>query len=308
MANTFVITPGENKSIGLEVTLRSLESLKANNKDIYIFFAQKKSFEKHLKDLNIDLSYLEVDSLAVDLKPGFYVLFSEKAPVDWFKDAVDFCDSNPLSAALITGPLKKASFGNTESLGHTDFLRKRFKPKSLFMTFFGEHYNCLLLNDHIPLEEVNNNIDITKLENMSDVLKPFKLKDKVALLGVNPHAGEDGLIGSIEESVHKKFVENKNDRFKGPLPADGFFSVKDYQKFPFIVANYHDQGLIPFKLIHGFKGSQATLGLPFIRTSVDHGTADDLFLKSEANHESMLDALHLAHKLLKLKQEKAHDL
>lgn len=309
MAKTFLITPGELDSIGLEVTLKSLSRLNPiKTKSIYIFYTSQALLEKHLKVLDLKINLSEIEKPSSKLDPGCYYIINNNSPISWFEDAISFCNKNANTAALVTGPLKKASFKESKSLGHTDFLRKKFKTHTLFMTFFGEHYNCLLLNDHIPLKEASEYTTLEVLEKALTALDLFDLKTKIALLGVNPHAGEEGLLGNIEIDVHKKFVGKHINKVSGPLPADGFFSIDDYKKYPFIIANYHDQGLIPFKLIHGFKGSQATLGLPFIRTSVDHGTADGLFLKSKANSESMTEALNLAHKLLILKAEVNNDL
>lgn len=306
MIKTFVISPGELDGIGLEVTLKALKTIYQNHKTIseaYIFFADKKNLETHFKLLNLSLA-LDLKlctDLSTNLDPGFYFLETHKSPFECFEKATDFCYKNAEHAALVTGPLRKSAFEKHKALGHTDYFRKRFKNQ-FFMTFFGEHYSSLLLSDHIPIEQVSG-LDFKNLLNKAlEVLKPFKPSKKIGLLGLNPHAGEDGLIGSVDKNVHSLFVEKNKDLVSGPYSADGFFSLQDYQKFSFLIANYHDQALIPFKLIHGFNGAQASLGLPFVRTSVNHGTGDALYLQNKADSRSMVYAIKLAKQLLDLKQ------
>jgi len=299
MNQTLIITPGETDGVGLEITLKSLSQIQTKNhlaNKSFIFFASKKHLDEHLDAFQCKgLKILELDSLRIDLDSGVYWINSQESSFKWFQDSVEFCNKHPKQAALITGPLRKSSFVN--ALGHTDYLRKKFQGPC-FMTFFGETYNSLLLSDHSPLNEVSN-LDFNKLLNEAlEVLKKIPKTKKMALLGLNPHAGEDGLIGTIDEDIHKPFATRHKELIEGPLPADSFFSKETYQKYSFLICNYHDQALIPFKLIHGFNGAQASLGLPFVRTSVDHGTGDALYLKNQANPKSMFMAIELAVRLL----------
>jgi len=299
-----IISPGEIDSVGLEVTLKALWQIQ--NRDLYkdsvfIFFSNLSLLQEHLEKLGLeDLQIGQCKSLQEELTPGFYWVESQGSAFSWFENAVDFCIQKPEDTALVTGPLKKSSFEKSKSLGHTDYLRKKF-DSPVFMTFFGKAYNVLLLSDHIPIDQVSN-INFKLLLNQAfGVLNKIPKTKKVALLGVNPHAGEDGLLGSIEENAHKVFVSKNRDHVEGPLPADSFFSIDSYKKYSFLIANYHDQALIPFKLIHGFDGAQASLGLPIVRTSVNHGTGDDLYLKNKANANSMIQAVALAFQLLNAK-------
>ena len=299
MAKTFLITPGELESIGLEVTLKALQQLKTVEHS-YIFYSQKDYLKKHIDLVKIGSEIKEIKSPTTDLKPGVYFINSSRSPVDWFKEACGFCSAHPNLSALITGPLIKKSFNDPSILGHTEYLRSIFPDHELFMTFFGEHYNCLLLNDHIPLSKVCDDISLEKIHEAYRIIaNTFEVK-QIGLLGLNPHAGEEGLLGNEEINIHNVAC-NKNELLEGPLSPDGFFNLESYQKYDFLIANYHDQGLIPFKVINGFKASQASLGLPFVRTSVDHGTSFDIFMKNKANPESMIHALKLANRLLTLK-------
>ncbi len=300
MGKTFIITPGEHKSIGLEVSLKALYALSKDVQDSYILFGKKSVLEEHLHILDLELKFKFISKLQADLSSGLYFIDSSDEPVDWFKKASDFCSKNSMNTALITGPLVKKSFSNPKILGHTEYLRSQFSSDEIFMTFFGEHYNVLLLNDHLPLNNVSSDVTYKKISDALSILNAFFNPKKIALLGLNPHSGENGLIGTEEDSIHKKICK-VNENLDGPLSADGFFSLDSYKAYDFLIANYHDQGLIPFKLINGFNGSQASLGLRFIRTSVDHGTSFDLYLKNKANPSSMLHALKLSKRLLDLK-------
>lgn len=298
MTKTYLITPGELSGIGLEITLKALSSIEIN--DSYIFYTKEVLLHAHSQKISLNFDPLKISEVQTGLKPGVYFIDSQKEPVDWFKEACSLCAQYPRELALITGPLTKASFKDSKILGHTEYLRSLYKNSPLFMTFFGEAYNCLLLNDHIPLGEVSSSISQEKIKEALELIAPFSNSKKNALLGLNPHAGEGGLLGSEELNIHNS-VCSEQDSLEGPLSPDGFFSEDLYRKYNFIIANYHDQGLIPFKLINGFKASQATLGLPFVRTSVDHGTSEALYMKFTANPESMIHAIELAQNLLKIK-------
>lgn len=296
MNKTFLICPGEFSGVGLEVSLKALSSLD-NNTDSFIVFTTTDYLNLH-KDLS-NLELTQIKEPSIHLAPGFYYIDSKLEPVDWFKEACRFCAANSKRAALITGPLVKASFKDPKILGHTEYLRSLYPKQEIFMTFFGEHYNCLLMNDHIPLSLAIKDLSKAKLTKAVATIRQFNPKAQIGLLGLNPHAGEDGLIGSDETLLHRPVA--KSLQISGPLSPDGFFSLEDYKKYDFIIANYHDQGLIPFKVLNSFSASQASLGLPFVRTSVNHGTAYNLHLKGSANPASMIQAILLAKKLLKNK-------
>ena len=299
MNNKYLFTTGNTNGVGLEITLKSLFS--SNDNNTKIIFCNKDQLNEHSKylDLNYE-SFNIIKDYSVDLDPGVY-FYTEGTPFTWFKDSVEYCSKNPRNSALITGPLSKDNFNDNNIKGHTSYLESVFKDSDLFMTFLGSTYSCLLLTDHIPLLKLNKESISNRLEKalnlLSDVSTYLNLDKPIAVLGLNPHSGENGLIGNEEDEIHKKII-SKFENVKGPLPADGFFSKENYEKYSLLVANYHDQGLIPFKLIHGFNGCQTTLGLPFVRTSVNHGTATNLYLKNTADEKSLTEAYHAAIKLL----------
>lgn len=306
MPNRFLFTTGNQKGIGLEVSLKAL--LKENDDTIKIIFCNKIALEKHVDSLNLgSTNYNFIANIEEATTSGLY-FYTEKEPLDWFKESVDFCEANSDDTALITGPMSKDQFKDKKIKGHTSFFEHRFKDNDLFMTFIGSIYNCLLLTDHVPLLKIDINQISKRLPKAIKEIKKLNAltqsKKPIGLLGFNPHSGEKGLLGSEELEVHFKELERHKD-VDGPLPADGFFSKDDYMKFSFLIANYHDQGLIPFKLLNGFKACQTTLGLPFVRTSVNHGTAEELYLKDRADSSSLLFAYKTAKTLLEGRNKSA---
>jgi 4-hydroxythreonine-4-phosphate dehydrogenase len=167
------------------------------------------------------------------------------------------------------------------------------------MAFIGNHFNVLLATDHVALSKVEKSLirsDLKSALSASLALKDLlKSKKPIGLLGLNPHAGERGIIGHFELKYLKN-LSNKN--FNGPLVPDAAFLKKNWSKYCVYLCLYHDQGLIPFKMQHGQdSGVHITMGLPFVRTSVDHGTAIDIYNQDLANPQSMRDAILLNLKL-----------
>ncbi len=162
------------------------------------------------------------------------------------------------------------------------------------MGFVGKEFNVLLATDHISLSSVESQLlngEFKKALRSADLFrKMLKDKRKIGVLGLNPHAGEKGIIGNCESRLFKKLPP----QFEGPLVPDAAFLKKNWKRYSVFQCLYHDQGLIPFKMQHGQdSGVHVTIGLPFIRTSVDHGTAEDIFNKNIANCSSMLEAIEL---------------
>ncbi len=227
---------------------------------------------------------------------GVYALKSlEQATEDLAKGEID---------ALVTAPIhkkamEKANFGFT---GHTEYLSSKFGKLSL-MLMVNDDLRVGVATNHIPLQAVAANI--TK-EIISQKLKTFNQTLKVdfgierptiAVLGLNPHAGDNGLIGNEEEKIIRPVIieaKKKGVLAMGPFPADGFFGSRNYRKFDGILAMYHDQGLVPFKALSFGEGVNFTAGLNKVRTSPDHGTAYDIAGKNEADPSSFRKALFLA--------------
>jgi 4-hydroxythreonine-4-phosphate dehydrogenase len=187
--------------------------------------------------------------------------------------------------------------------GHTEFLMHYFDASENLMFMISENIRVGLVTNHTAIKDVANKITkekiVKKLQIMSKSLKEdFGIdQPRIAVLGLNPHAGDGGVIGNEEENIIlpavKEVKENGIMAF-GPYPADGLFASGNYKKFDGILAMYHDQGLIPFKYIAGEDGTNYTAGLPFIRTSPDHGTAEDIAGKGIADETSFRKAIYAA--------------
>ena len=204
---------------------------------------------------------------------------------------------------LVTAPIhkkniKSPSFNFT---GHTPYLKQLFGAKDVAMMMVGENMRIALLTEHVPVKEIAANISkdaiISKLTVINESLKKdFGItKPKIAVLGLNPHAGDDGLVGKEEMEIIKPAVkeakQNKDIFCFGPYSADAFFARGQYEKFDAVLALYHDQGLIPFKSLSIGEGVNFTAGLTAVRTSPDHGTAFDIAGKGIADDASFKAAL-----------------
>ncbi|MBI2521440.1 MAG: 4-hydroxythreonine-4-phosphate dehydrogenase PdxA [Bdellovibrio sp.] len=203
---------------------------------------------------------------------------------------------------LFTLPSSKDQFyfQNTHHRGYTDFFRDYFHISDISMTFKGPNFDLLLLTDHIPLSEVVNQINADIFHKIEISLlgsrKYFTSYDEVVILGLNPHAGEGGRIGT-EEMSFEAFLRPLRDKFstisfKGPFAADSvFLSGLKYKKKTLLVSPYHDQILPLFKALAMFHSAQITFGLPFLRMSVVHGTGEDIYGKNSADPSSLLYGL-----------------
>jgi 4-hydroxythreonine-4-phosphate dehydrogenase len=206
---------------------------------------------------------------------------------------------------LITSPINKKNIQQEgfDFPGHTEYLAKYSNVDQALMLMCSEDLRVGVVTGHIPLKKVSEKISkdqiIAKLKAMDKSLRmDFSLqKPRIAVLGLNPHAGDNGLLGSEEKEVIIPALNEARDAGVfafGPYPADGFFSGNGYKKFDAVLAMYHDQGLIPFKSIAGEYGVNFTAGLPIVRTSPAHGTAYDIAGKGVANEQSFRQALYTA--------------
>jgi 4-hydroxythreonine-4-phosphate dehydrogenase len=207
--------------------------------------------------------------------------------------------------ALVTLPINKATIQNPNFSfpGHTEYLTARFKDTESLMMMVHENLRVAVVTGHIPLKDVSSAIKVdtilSKLYLMEQSLKlDFNIeKPIIAVLGLNPHAGENGLLGKEEQETIRialDIAREKGMLVFGCYPADGFFTSKTYRKFDGVLAMYHDQGLIPFKVLSQGEGVNFTAGLKFVRTSPDHGTAYDIAGKKQADETSFRNALYLA--------------
>jgi len=212
--------------------------------------------------------------------------------------------------ALVTAPIHKS---NTQTpdfpfTGHTPFFKETFGAKDVLMLLYSHSLRVALATEHIPVSKVAGAITkellVSKLNMLRETLvKDFGIdKPKIAVLGLNPHAGDEGQIGNEEQTVIKPVIEQAQQQGQlvyGPYSADAFFARRSYESFDAILAMYHDQGLVPFKTIAQGEGVNFTAGLPVIRTSPDHGTAFDIAGKNIADPSSFREAVYQAIDLLR---------
>ncbi len=301
---TISITTGDRRSVGLEVTTKALGRLSVSLKNSCIFtWRACDSNDNYFNELKKKFSYKIVDSLskAFKAKKDGYLLVDIKSSAseyEWVELSVKEALKGNFEA-IVTGPLTK----NEKYKGHTDLLRK-LTNRELFMCFVGSKFSILLVTDHISLGEVSKAITLEKLQSAiqcsNELLKLVSASSSggsIGLLGLNPHAGEDGVLGREEED-YKKAIDwalRNEIPIIGPLAPDTAFKSDVLKRFQVFVANYHDQGLIPFKALHKPHSTvNITLGLPFVRTSCDHGLAIDIAGKNLANELSMYRAIEFA--------------
>ncbi len=310
------ISVGDINGIGIEIILKTFEDKRMLDFCTPVLFASNKviSIHKKILKLNNSIQVLQnVDKITnekinlvnvwkEDVKleigkltenGGKYAFFSLKAAVEALK-------SNKVDI-LITAPINKENIQSTDFsfAGHTEYLENELQGKSL-MILVAEKLRIGLITGHIPVSKVSETITPelikSKVEIMYNSLKQdFNInKPKIAVLGLNPHCGDNGVIGSEDDKIIKptiKEIQSTGKLVYGPYPADGFFGSKTYEQFDGVLAMYHDQGLAPFKALSFGNGVNFTAGLDKIRTSPDHGTGFDIAGKNKANHLSFQEAL-----------------
>jgi 4-hydroxythreonine-4-phosphate dehydrogenase len=216
--------------------------------------------------------------------------------------------------ALVTAPINKHNIqsDNFQFAGHTEYIQSKTGSADSLMFLVSEDIKVGVVTGHIPVKEVTEKISIgkiiSKLTLMNESLKKdfWIQKPKIAVLGLNPHAGDNGLIGKEElETIIPALAEaNAKGIFAfGPYAADGFFAAHTYTQFDAVLAMYHDQGLIPFKQIAFHNGVNFTAGLPVVRTSPDHGTGYDIAGKNLASESSFREALFTAINIVERRRE-----
>lgn len=241
------------------------------------------------------------------IRPGLIEKSAGKVSGDAIKAATLLCLEKKFSG-MITLPVSKESLnlGGYHYPGHTEMLTDLTGSENTVMILHSEKFSTALITGHVPVSEIKNHITIKNLSGKlitvnNSFVRNFKVNHpRIALLSLNPHAGDGGLIGNEEQRILCPVIENLNStgfNIRGPFAADAFFANKNYVKFDATVAMYHDQGLIPFKMISFGKGVNFTAGLNIIRTSPDHGTAFDIAGMGRANPESTKEAIELAGRL-----------
>lgn len=301
-----LVTQGHEKGIGLEVLLKSLlVAPLAWTQQIHLF-VNKSTLQAQSKSLGINIEFSPSGiSIGNHFIKCSWIKNSKKASqsLSSIQEALDGL-SNFENAVLFTLPTTKDALRENRKnhLGHTEFLRSKFKAPALGMFFSAEDLNALLITDHVPLAKVSAFITAgffrskmtTSLSALS-VLEP-KIR-RVLVSGINPHAGEGGLLGSQEKRLKSALekVQKTNAHFEvsGFYPGDTLYRERICTD-DLLVYMHHDQGLALFKALRGTLGTNVTLGLPFLRLSVDHGTAFSLYGKNSADYRGAFFCLRKA--------------
>jgi 4-hydroxythreonine-4-phosphate dehydrogenase len=305
---------GDPAGIGPEVTVKALSDPRISKLahfqvvgDFFVIDKIRKILRTNTEISLLDLANVPSTSFTFGIqKPAF-----GKASMEYIDKALALLKSREADA-LVTAPVNKSSIrsaGFEDFEGHTEYLAENTGSKEFAMMFVGKNLKIVLVTRHIALRDVARSItseSICRAIRLTHehLKKYFGIKSpRIAVAGLNPHASDSGLFGDEEEKViipaiRKASVEIKN--IYGPFPADAVFYETLKGKFDAVVAMYHDQALAPFKTLYFNDGVNLTLGLPFIRTSPDHGTAFDIAGKGIADPTSMKEAILLACSLSKI--------
>ena len=308
-----LLTTGDPNGIGPEIILKIFSNKKiASAYDLYVI-GSKIVFDQYSSQLK--LTRIQPDKIIdiakqkqIALSPGKADRAAGKLSGDAVKKAIELCMDGKFDA-MVTLPISKEAFNKAgfDYPGHTEMLNKMAGSDSTSMIMYSSNLILSLITVHIPLSYVNKKITgkaiIKKVISFNNSLvKDFKIKlPRIALLALNPHAGDGGKLGDTELRIISPAVDillEAGFKIEGPFPADGFFASKAYKKFNGTIAMYHDQGLIPFKMISKDKGVNFTAGIDIIRTSPNHGTGFDIAGKGIANPNSTIEAIKLAAKLI----------
>jgi 4-hydroxythreonine-4-phosphate dehydrogenase len=237
------------------------------------------------------------------IKTGRMQPAAGRAAMEYIQKAVELAQSKKIDG-IATAPINKEAINKAgfKFPGHTEFLAQKTKCSNYGMMFVSDTLWVMLATTHIPLREVSKHLDkkglVNKIKLACDLLLKLKgKKPRIAVAGLNPHAGETGLFGEEEEKVILPAVNEARKMgidVKGPISPDAIFYLANIGMFDVVVAMYHDQGLVPLKLLSFNKSVNVSVGLPIIRTSVDHGTGFDIAGKGWANAQSMIEAIKVA--------------
>ena len=315
------ISHGDINGIGYELILKTLSDPRILEMCTPIIYGSPKVAAYHRKALNMEgqgFNQIKSPKEATSIKAYVINCIDEDVKVEFGKStpaagessylALDVAASDlekGLIDVLITAPINKDNIqsGKFNFPGHTEFLAEKFKTQDYIMLMVCETMKIGVVTTHIPISQVSKSLSkeiiLKKIRLISRSLQQdFSIiRPRIAVFGLNPHAGDNGLLGSEEKEIIIPAIEQAKKEgiiALGPYPADGFWCSDDYTKFDAILAMYHDQGLIPFKLTSFSRGVNYTAGLPYVRTSPAHGTAYDIAGEGNASPESFRQALYLA--------------
>lgn len=325
------ISIGDFNGIGPEVILKAVGGNRLNKICTPVIYGSGKVINRYRQLLEIkDWQFFTIQKIeqinhkqvnvincmndqTLEVQAGAITAEAGKLALESLKRAVEDLKSGKIDA-LVTAPINKHNIQSDEFKfpGHTEFLANTFDTKEVLMFMVSDELKIGVVTGHLPLEQVKKNINkelITKkLEQIKTSLKrDFGIqKPRIAVLGLNPHAGENGLLGNEEKEIIQPAIEDfkkKGNIVFGPFPADGFFGTAAWKNYDAVLAMYHDQGLMPFKMIAFENGVNFTAGLPKVRTSPDHGTAYDIAGKNQADESSMINSIYTAIDIAKKREE-----
>lgn len=318
------ISIGDLNGIGGEIVLKTFEDERILDFCTPVIFASIKaiSFLKNHFKSSINFNSIHNTNQIISGKVNVFNAWKEPVNIDFGKEDLkigEYAIKSLASATnalkngevdvLVTAPINKHNI-QSESFnfpGHTDYLAQELEGESL-MFMVTDTLRVGLLTDHVPVKDVSTHITSELIEKKINTVynslkKDFRIrKPKIAVLGINPHTGDNGVIGSEDDAILKPTLQKIKEEGKlvyGPYAADSFFGSNNYKNFDAIIASYHDQGLIPFKTLSFGQGVNYTAGLNKVRTSPDHGTAYEIAGKGEADENSFKEALFTAIKIFK---------
>jgi 4-hydroxythreonine-4-phosphate dehydrogenase len=326
------ISIGDLNGIGLEVIIKTLADSRVLENIIPIIYGSGKVISFHKKSLELpEFSYVPIRKAeeATAKKVNLVNVWNDEISLEFGK-ASTISGSyafKSLEAAtldlkagkidvLVTAPIDKKTIQNPEFkfAGHTEYLADQAGVSNYLMLLVSNELKIGTITGHIPVSEISQNISKEKIQKKIDVLNNSLIKDfgirkpKIAVLGLNPHAGDTGLIGKEEIEIIIPAINAAKEKgilVYGPYAADGLFGSYNFKNFDAVLAMYHDQALIPFKTISFDEGVNFTAGLPFIRTSPDHGTGYDIAGKNKASEMSFRASLFMARDIFMTRSENA---
>ena len=322
------ISIGDVNGVGIEVVLKTFEDKRMLDFCTPILFGSSKIIAAHKKILNIETNIHEINSIQ-QIKDGEVNLLTiwkedvmlELGSATKIGGQYAFKSLNEATKSLkkgeidllITAPINKETIQSEEFnfSGHTEFLERNLDGESL-MILMNDFLRIGLITGHIPISKIAESITPELIESKVKILnnslkQDFNInKPKIAVLGLNPHSGDNGVIGQEENELIKPTITSIHESgifVYGPYAADGFFGSEAYKQFDGVLAMYHDQGLAPFKALTFGNGVNFTAGLSHVRTSPDHGTAFDISGKGKANSDSFKEAVFTGIKIFKNRNE-----
>ncbi len=323
------ITCGDINGVGLEVIIKTFSDNRMLQCCIPIIYCNVKSATQYRKNVHIPefgfhqikqisevsnkhVNLLNVYDKEVNYQPGIATPEAGALALESINTAINDMKRGFIDA-LVTAPINKDNI-RSESFrfaGHTEYLAQQFNAPEHLMFLVSEHLKIGTVTGHVPIQQVASLLSIEKIFKKAKIMANSLIQDfgiqkpKIAILGLNPHAGDNGVMGNEEKTIIFPSIEKLKEEgilAFGPYGADGFFGSGLYTKFDAVLSMYHDQGLIPFKTLAFEQGVNFTAGLPIVRTSPDHGTAYDLAGKNLASESSFRNAVYTALDIIKQRE------